>query len=75
MYTSHGELPPDTAEEREGDGIDLEIIIEVEPILRNDVIADDFSWDKFIPTDNYLEKELERKEQEELKGMLPKRIP
>ena len=72
---NHGEFPPDKGEEFEEKGFDLEIIIEVKPILPKDVIPDDFCWDKFIPKDDYLQKELEREKQEKLEKMLPKKIP
>lgn len=62
-------------EEFEEEGPNLEIIIENDPIFLEDVIANDFSWDKYNLPDDYLEKKLEQEKQEELENMLPNRIP
>ena len=69
MYFNHPELPLE--QEEPGDLEEIGefqefMILESEPFI--DPIPD-------VPMDDYLEKELERQEQEELGKMLPDRIP
>ena len=74
MQFNHGEFPSDVPEELEEEGLDLEIIIELEPVLGPEGIVVE-KPPECVPQDEYLQKELERQRQEELEKMLPKRIP
>jgi len=67
MIFNHGEFPPEQEE-----SVDLENIVEgeiwiweCEPVIELPP----------VPQDDYLEKELERQREEDLKEMVPNRIP
>ena len=77
MEWQHGEYPLEQEEELEHEepgtleGIVVELeeiwILESEPFIE--------LTPEYVPQDDYLEKELERQEQEKLGKMLPDRIP
>jgi len=78
MEFDHGEFPPavpeEVPEEVEEEGLSLEIIIETEPILKQEELIIEKS-PEYVPQDDYLQKHLERESQEKLGKMIPKRIP
>jgi hypothetical protein len=56
----------------EEEGLNLGIIFKFDPILPENVIADDFSWNKDVPQEDYFQEELERQERERLSKMFLK---
>jgi hypothetical protein len=71
---NHGEPPPEFEEEPVEEGRTLEIIIELEPISEPKGLIVE-KPPEYVPMDDYLQKELERQEQERLSKMLPERMP
>ena len=71
---NHGEMPPEFEEEdmQEERGLEI-IVIELEPRMEHEPVIEKVP--EYLPEDNYLQKELERQEQERLSKMLPKRMP
>jgi hypothetical protein len=78
MYFNHGEMPWEMKEEFEPEvpegNLELQITIEFarEQEPQGSIIE---KLPEYGPMDDYLQKELERQEQERLSKMIPKRIP
>ena len=73
MHFNHGEFPPEPGEEYPDEG-GLEGIIHAEVFIFSDILIEEFP-PEYVPMDDYLQKELERQEQERSSRMFPERLP